>query len=182
MNKLAGIFQRVPLFGPLVDCTWPDHWEAIREITVELFWSMMPLWLGAFVIVLQASQRRPTLTAALLTTISNGELLLYAASLLSPIFWIALHDRPRAKVFPSKLPHMVLTAFVIAFAAFTFGLQRSTLQLDGGVVLSSSLAFFVIAVVLLYLATVYNNARLNARDEFQNQERDFLNGYREHKK
>jgi hypothetical protein len=58
LAKLWASFKqsRVPIFADLSSACWPNWREALKEIFVILFFSLMPLWLGLLIVNL------PTIT------------------------------------------------------------------------------------------------------------------------
>lgn len=179
MQKL----RKLPLVGGLTDCSTSDHWTSIQEFTVLVMWSTCPIWMGSILVwAMGASSDLVALASAFRGTIDNGELLLFSTALVAPIFWIALHDPPGTRAFPSKLSHIALIAAVNVIAAGFFGLQKSGEEANAEIVFNVSIWLFFSSLFLLYLGTVYNNSRFNVRGEFQRQEEDFVKGYKERRK
>ena len=52
LTKLWASFKqsRVPIFADLSSASWPNWREALKEIFVILFFSLMPLWLGLLIV------------------------------------------------------------------------------------------------------------------------------------
>lgn len=175
------MISKIPLIGGLVSCSLDDHWLAAQELFVTLIFSMFPILIGTVVVwVMKSSGVSLSIGGAFYSTIENGELLIYATVLLAPIVWMSLTDPPGAKLFPSKLSHMVSVLLVVAFSALVFGLQRAGQQIRTDLSFNISIWLFVGSMTLLYLATVYHNGRLpNAPSEFRKHESSFADDYRE---
>src|SRR5258708_6092503 len=112
-ERLRTGLRTVPLFGGLVDCRWQDHWESLGQISVILIMSTTPIWLAALLIYASENQIGDiTFGAAVYKTVSRGQLFMYCTSFLAPLFWIALVDPKGARMFHSRLPHMLLVGIV----------------------------------------------------------------------
>lgn len=180
--KWQARLRRVPLFGPLVDCTFENHFDTSAQIAVILVLSTLPLWLGALVVFSTAGQQDLNFKDACMSTISHGELFVFGTALLAPIFWIALVDPPGARRFPSKLAHMVLTGVMYAIGAVYFGLGSAGVHLKQPFTLVLSEVVFWTSLALLYLGTLYHTSRLpDAPQAFREDETDFAKEYREHR-
>jgi len=177
LNKV----REIPLFGPLMDCDGSDHWESLGQTLVILLLSTTPIWLATLVIFGTGTQMSyAVFWAALYSTITNGQLFMYCTALLAPIFWIALVDPPGARVFPSKVSHMLLIGIIDLIAAVFFGLTLAGKQVNPVFNFRLSTYMFLTSVVLLYLGTVYHTSRMpDVIGEFKKQENDFSNNYQE---
>lgn len=181
------LFSRTPLVGPSFECSPSEHWRALTELLAGLFWSMLPIWVGTFVALLKLKGEAFDLQrihSAFTGTVAGGELFIYAAAFLAPIFWIVHYNPPGGGQFPSSLAHSILTLIITVFAALSFGLQRSGQDLNPTVLHALSVWFFWVAVALIYLATLYDNHRLPTMlpEEIKSQEDKFLNSYRERRR
>ncbi len=145
---------------------------------------MLPVWVGTFVIFVKGTDFDwQALRAAFGFTVAGGELFIYAAAFLAPIFWIIHYNPPGAGQFPSSLAHAILTAIITVFAALIFGLQRSGQYVNPVIVHRLAIWFFWAAVFLIYLATLYHNHRLPGRlpEAIKSDEKRFADRYREHR-
>jgi hypothetical protein len=143
---------------------------------------MLPIWVGAFLAFLKSPEFTwSALHSAFSGTLEGGDLFIYAAALLAPIFWIVHYNPPGGGQFPSSLSHTIFTVIVTVFAALSFGVQRSGKDFNPVILHDLSVLFFWAAVSLIYLATLYHNHRLPGRlpEEIRSQENQFLSGYRE---
>jgi len=174
--------RKIPLFGGLVDTSPSDHFSAIKENTSGLLVSLSPLLISGLILCL-TDEKVGSYFSAVWSNASNGELFLYSTSILAPIFHIALDDPPRAKRFPSKFSHLLLTGVILLLIGIALGLQRAGVTLLSGLAMRISLWSFGFSVLLLYLATVYRNSRSPSSPEiFQEQEQDFAIRYRKHRR
>lgn len=175
--------REFPLLGGLIDCDGRDHWESLGQTTVITILSTAPIWLATLMVFASANHMDvAAFKAALYGTVANGELFMYCTALLAPIFWVALVDPPRARVFPSKRSHMFLIAIIDLIAAVFFGQLTAGKKVNEQFVIKASAWMFVISLLLLYLGTVYHASRLpDAGDEFKKDEDDFRTAYSEHK-
>lgn len=181
MPRFFQWLSSLPLIGPLVSCSKSDHKDAVVELIINLVFSTMPLWLGAFVVLIMDNSINDLLDA-LNSNINTGELFLYSSALLAPVFYMSLYDKPGAYAFPSKLSHIVVVVLLILLSAVVFGLQRANISLNAATVFTMSKWFYLIAIVILYLALVYHNARLpSPSDAMKNSEEDFMERLKRHR-
>ena len=175
--------RAVPLFGGLVDCTWQDHWQSLKQTFVIVLLSTAPIWLGALIVYAEGLNLGvAAYMAALQSTVKNGELLMYSTALLAPVFWMALVDPPGAHVFPSKVSHMVLIGIIDLVAGAFFGLITAHQTLNQYFISILSRWMFFVSLLLLYLGTVYHSSRLpSIPQEFKRQEDTFSAAYGEHR-
>ena len=183
-DEFRNRIREAPLLGGLVDCDWSDHREALGQTFIVLLFSTAPIWLAALIVYGRGTSLKfAAFGAALYGAVSNGELFMYCAALLAPVFWVALVDLPGARPFPSKISHMVLIAVIDVLAALFFGLTSASVRLNELFTLWASTLMFTCSVLLLYLGTVYHVSRVGeATAEFKRQETDFTDAVREHRK
>jgi hypothetical protein len=182
VEKLA-FLRGIPLFGGLVDCTLQDHWESLRQTAVIVLLSTTPIWLGALIVYsFGVNLEFASFMDALQKTVGNGELFMYSTALLAPVFWMALVDPTGAHAFPSKVSHMVLIGVIDLVAGAFFGLITAHTKVNPQFISTTSRWMFFISLGLLYLGTVYHTSRLpDVPLEFQKQENDFSQAYKEHR-
>lgn len=175
--------RQIPIFGGLMDCSWQDHWESLGQTTVVLLLSTMPIWLGTIIVYATGDiAGYAGFKASFYGTLAHGALFTYCTALLAPIFWIALVDPPGARVFPSKVSHMVVIAIIDAIAAVFYGLVTAGKKLNEGFTFTLSTWVFFGSLMLLYLGTVYHVHRMpDVPAEFKKQEDDFSSAYGEHR-
>lgn len=173
--------REIPVFGGLVDCDGRDHWESLGETAVLFTLSSMPIWLGAL-IVYATTDKVGCMgwRLALFSTVANGELFMYSTAFLAPVFWIALKDRPNARVFPGKVSHIVLMVIISVIAAVFFGLHTAGSRLNEKFALFLSVIMFFTSLLLLYLGILYHQSLTNdAATVMRENEETFSAEYRE---
>lgn len=182
MAQVMKYLKKAPFFGPAFDCSLKEYWQTSIEISSGLFWSMLPICVGTFVAFMKGpSFGWQALRTSLGGTIAGGELFIYAAAFLAPIFWMIHHDPPGARRFPTTLGHGLFVAFITVFSAVSFEMQKSGQSLNPAVLHNLAVLFFWTALALTYLATLYHNHRLPrlSSEEMRSQEDSFLRHYRE---
>src|ERR1700692_2847508 len=91
------LVREIPVLGGLVDCSGKDHWDSLGQTTVLFLLSTMPIWLGTLIVYATGENAGfLAFKRAFYSTITHGELFMYATAILAPIFWIALSDPPGA--------------------------------------------------------------------------------------
>jgi hypothetical protein len=156
----------------------------MQEILAGLFLSMLPIWVQTFVTFVKGTVFGwQELRSAFGGSVAGGELFIYAAAFLAPIFWIVHSNPPGAREFPSSLAHTVLTAIIAVFAALSFELQRSGQIQNPSIIHTLAVWSFWAAVILIYLATLYHNHRLPGRlpEAIRSDQDQFTDLYRKHR-
>ena len=98
MRLLLRLLKEIPILGDLADTTLEDHIYSLKELIVTLFMSTLPIWGGAFIIILTSkTSDELNYFNSIELLVSNGELYLYATSLLAPVIYIALKEREEGK-------------------------------------------------------------------------------------
>jgi hypothetical protein len=182
-KDFLNVVREVPVLGGLVDCDGHDHWESLGQTTVLFVLSSMPIWLGTLIVYATGEKTGCVgFKAALISTISKGELFMYSTAFLAPVFWIALTDRPNMRVFPGKVSHIVLMVIISVIAAVFFGLMTAGNRLNQPFSFDLSIAMFLTSLILLYLGILYHESRIeDAPTILQNEEKDFSSGYSQHR-
>ena len=181
---LMKILRFIPILRDLQDTTLEDHKESCKELFATLFVSTMPIWLGAFIIKLTVAFEVDTnYFGAIRTLISNGELFLYASSLLAPVLYIALKERGEGRVFPAKLAHIIVLFLTVALTSAVFTAQRTADSINKEFLYNVSIYVYVIAIVMMYIAIVLNNNLLpNPADRMKSDENDYVKALKERRK
>jgi hypothetical protein len=182
-DEFKSYAREFPVLGGLVDCGGRDHWEALGQTTVLFVLSTMPIWLGTLIVYATGEiSSSHGFRMAFDSTIIRGELFMYATAFLAPIFWIALADRPGARTFPGKLSHIVLMVIILVVAAVFFGLLTAGNRVNLEFTLKLSAIMFFTSLILLYLGILYHENRTrDAGSAMKDEEREFSEGYSEHR-
>jgi RsiW-degrading membrane proteinase PrsW (M82 family) len=168
------VARRFPLLGPLVTCKFKDHTQAAAEFLCTIILGTMPLWLDGLIGSVHNTSTTKTYTDIWKEVIVNGELYLYCASFLAPIFYIALTDKKGDKPFPSKLSFLISTTLILIVSASLFSMKRSKDSYNETLFVIISACLFVFSALLLYLATVYRNFKsFDFSADMYRQEDDF---------
>ena len=94
-----------------------------------------------------------------LSTISQGELLIFSTSLLAPFFYMALHDPIGSRAFPGRLLHALPVVVIMMLCTGFFSLSRTKAWVDQDFVFEISIYLTLFSLVLIYLAMVYHKER-----------------------
>jgi hypothetical protein len=179
---IQSLIGKIPFLSGLRNCRGRDFWYALQEFVVTLIFSTIPIWLGAFVIHLSNKIGEDNFLSALKCNINNGELFLYSAAMVAPIFYIALNNYPGSKEFPNRLSHMIAVFVLTVLSAVAFGLQRVGIQFETSRSFRMSYIFFIISLCLLYIALVYKNRALpDVAEEMRSSEDKFTQKFLEHR-
>jgi len=165
----------VPIISDLSRAKWPAWRDALIELFVILFFSLMPLWLGLLITgILTFPENRPTFLEKFA---SSSDLGIISAALLGPLLYAIfrddgamVRDRFSAK-FPSGLWFVIgillccLVATVIYSLTYVSGARAFFDQqghyiefVNAAAVRTLSWLVFVVAILLvLSLATIRNS-------------------------
>lgn len=175
MSRLKKLLRKLPLLGGLADCRWKDHTEASKEFALNFVFSTAPIWLGGLIIFSLDKKDNKSFITSIAITMDSGELFMYAAAMVAPIIYMALKPEKGSRNFPGQLSHISLIAIIAIISAAFFALHRARVLVDENFVFSLSIALYIISLVLLYLATVYRNNRLEgAPDIVREQTAEFV--------
>ena len=182
-EDIKNYVREIPLLGGLMDCDGRDHWESLSETTVLFILSSMPIWLGTLIVYATGNTVGCVgWKSALFSTVAKGELFMYSTAFLAPVFWIALKERPNARIFPGKVSHIVLMVIISVIAAVFFGLQTAGDRLNQRFTFFLSIAMFFTSLLLLYLGILYHQSVTNDPAVIMREnEEDFSTEYREHR-
>lgn len=173
--------QRLPILD-LCNYGTRVHADALKEVSTNLFWATMPIWLSSFIMLVSLRETDKSISGILSRNISNGELFLYSASILAPVYYMVLRERKGKKDFPNRLSQMNFVWVIMLLSAVVMVFQRINYPLDPRYTFWISVVFFITAIILLYSATVYNNASLNPAEEMSKSQNDFGAQFDEHRK
>jgi len=176
------VVRKAPIISGLPDCHLKDYWAAIKEIVPNIFLSTMPIWGGAFIIMILGESS--DYWTAIDRNVNNGELFLYAASFLAPVVYMATVDPPGAEQFPSRLAHIIVLIGIMILSALAFGVQKTGHKLDPIIGFNSSCLLVFASIFLLFIASIYQHKRLPkiTEEDVHSNETDFREKYRKHRR
>jgi len=136
-QKMVAIYDavphsRIPVLSDLVQASWPNWREAIKELFVILFFSLMPLWLGLLIINLTTI---PARASEFLTNFAaSSDLGILSTSLLGPMLYMMFREdseRTADRIspgFPSGLWFIMATVAccMVATAIYCFTYLNGT--------------------------------------------------------
>ena len=147
----------------------PSHFRSAgKEVLVTVLLATFPLWAGAFYGALSDMNSSGSgwydsfrlYLSKLEVNIGNGTLILYSASLIAPVLYIALKEKKegrRPASFPSPMAH-ILSVFMIQTAAtIYFTKQMSSELVNPNFAYYSSIAMFLFTVFVLYVVHCYRH-------------------------
>lgn len=112
---------RVPIFSDFKEVSSEIHLESLKELLVTFIVSTLPIWSAVLIIILND----PSIgfPEAFYKELSNGELILYASTMLGPVIYIALKERG-GKMFPGRITHMMSVIIIVILSTIVFVTQR----------------------------------------------------------
>jgi len=187
MRNIIRLAEWLPIISGLIECSYEDYKEALKEWFSTLLIATSPVWLGAFVILICSPDTKDSLTEAyshiVLVNIKKGELVIYCTTLLAPVFYLVLHDRKTDRAFPSKISSMLIVLVIWLLSGSIFAIQRAGLYFNPDTTFKISVVLFLSSIFILYVAIVYNNSRFpNFAKRFRDQEEDFSKKLKKHRR
>jgi hypothetical protein len=178
--------SRVPLLRDLQRCRRQDYAEAAKEVIGTVLLGILPVWLGAGLIMLIP---RASVLHYIGEFFSSGEALLVSAALIGPSIYIITKkygELPKSLTlhFPQGWFLIVLWLSICMIITAIFGLQRIPPQVwpdlkeplfDVPLMQRLSIAILVVTIASLYVVTVFKNfAEEGASAEMHSDTADFL--------
>ncbi|MDF2180968.1 hypothetical protein [Neptuniibacter sp. CAU 1671] len=181
IEKFLNLVRKTPIISGLPDINSDDFIESVRETMVTIIISTMPIWVGAFVLASVDGNISPSFYwGGILELTKKGELILYSSSLLSPVLYVLLVDKPNYKRFPSRISHFLIVFVILVIAAVFYAMS---LVNEHDIDNTRIFAFivFVISVSLLVVSQAYKNYMADPAGKFKESEADFSSGYKNHR-
>jgi hypothetical protein len=176
-SQCRGFLIKFPLIGTMFECSSANHKSAMLEFLLTLFFSSVPL-LAAMIF---DYYKTPIILNSITNNIGRGELIIYASSILSPVFYLVLKEPKERRSFPQKIMHIFVFVVIMLFCLLIFTMQRANVNIDQALLLNSSIIIFVISLILYYSATVLNISIMDPAKEMRDEEKDFSSQVREHR-
>lgn len=164
--------------------------EAAVEMFVTLIFSTLPIWFGSAILTInkyfEVTKNKSTFNfveaycSFIVASVSNGELLMYAAATLGPTLYLGLSSLGKQeKTFPWVRPQLVTAVIINFFATVLFFMSR-----DKGYASNATFVFFtavpyLISLLILFPAMAFDHERreIDPAKIQQDEQDDFINGY-----
>ncbi len=139
-----------PLIDGIKASKWQHHKVALAEVGITAVVSFVPLIASAMFLLLD-SQEGISVLASFREVVSKGELVVYASSIIAPVFYLCLKDPPVVE----KIPQ-----FVFAFVIFILCVVMYTLNYSGNVnnfELLVTWSYWLVgsSIIVWYLSTLF---------------------------
>jgi hypothetical protein len=186
--------KRIPLIRDLCRCRSQDHIEAAKEVFATVLLAVLPVWLGAIILMLIP---RVSVAHYVGEFLSSGEALLVSAALVGPSVYIITKkygDFPKSLSihFPQGWFLVLLWLVISMLVTAIFGLQRIYAQVaqtpntptiaplfDAQSMQNFSFGILFLSVASLYIVTVFRNFTDDgAAAAMHSETADFLNDWK----
>jgi hypothetical protein len=195
VELLKRLFTKIPIIGVLANLQFNAILEALIELIITLLFSTLPIWFYALVDSIGNFYKIPidtrsaslfycTYKSSLVKTVSNGELLMYAAATLGPTLYLGLsYFGKKNKPFPWIRPQLVLSILITAFSTCMFITSRQLGYANDVSFVSLSALLYFLSLILLFPAMAYDQEikLANILKMQQSSEDEFRDGYRRRK-
>lgn len=174
-------FSRIPIVGPLTNCTVKNHLDSLKEFWITILFGTATFWVTAIFLKAFSASSAKSNFEILHSTVSTGQLFIFAVGMLGPILLASAEDPDSSKQFPGRTYHfaLILLLAVLASGFYAFVLASREPQAVGlfnSVFLyRASVCIALVVVVMRYLTTVYrkSTATFNAEVSFKEPVNDF---------
>lgn len=186
--------SKIPIIGALANISKKAQIEAFVEMLVTVIFSTLPIWFGGAILTINAYFENLDKLGTesflglyiqyILLSISNGELLMYAAATLGPTLYLGLSSFGKSdKPFPWVRSQLVIAIIINVFATVLFFMAR-----DKGYASQSSFVHFTLmpyflSLILLFPAMAFEHEKKfgDVREMQQEEQDGFMAGYRQHR-
>lgn len=183
------MIRNVPFLGDLTRCRARDFVEAAKEVISIFLLAIIPVWLGAVVMMLIP---RASVGHYIQEFLTSGEALLVSAALAGPSVYIITKkygDLPKSLSvhFPQGWFLIIISLAICMITSAVFGFQRGYSQIesrhtdlfDPALMSNLSLAILSATFATLYIVTVFRNfVEDGASLEMHSETNDFLKQWR----
>jgi hypothetical protein len=179
----------VPFFRDLKRCRSKDHVEAAKEVVSTFVLAIIPVWLGAFLMMLIPKASALHYVQEFLT---SGEALLVSAALIGPSIYVITKkygELPKSLTihFPQGWFLIIVLLVICMMASAVFGVQRGYNQImpaqpdlfDPKLMQELSVTVLFGTLATFYFVTVFKNfAEDGASSEMHSETESFLEEWR----
>lgn len=157
-DYVLNFFEHIPIIGGLVRPRWRDHWDVTGQIIFTLFFALLPSLLFGFYDYVITGETKCAISA-IYKTIEHGELFMISASLLGPISYLALVDDKTIDPFPNRTSIIFTTMAILIFVSIGYIALNKSDATNASEAIEVSIWMLLITVFMVYLISVYKNAR-----------------------
>lgn len=182
IEKAIDIVSKTWLLGTLFKVKRQAFSSAFYEFIYLILWSLLPFALGGLILYATSNDPQKSYLPMVISTIENGELLVFTISMLAPVLFLTWHDPERAEKFPHKLPISTISTIIIVTCAAMIALQKASAVKDKDFIAEFSVVLTLIALGFRYLALVYHRYRLPSTNEteLRKPQNDFVQNFEAH--
>ncbi|MCQ4270240.1 hypothetical protein NA655_04300 [Pseudomonas kuykendallii] len=184
----------LPFVGGLHRLKGKHFSGAAKEVAVTVLLATFPIWAGAFYGALSDIGKIESLSSAFLLYLSrlrealeNGTLILYSASLIAPVLYLALEEKSDGNSsgkMPSPMSH-ILSVFVIQTAATIYYTKQMSLEvINAGFAWYSSVVMFIFTIFVLYIVHCHKHFTevADPSRDIEDNALEFSAGYSRHRR
>ncbi|HDS1566379.1 hypothetical protein I5U31_03975 [Stenotrophomonas maltophilia] len=158
------LFSGLPILGPLTNCTAKNHRDTLKEFFITILFGTATFWVTALFLKAFSVNDGKKYTEILISTVSTGQLFIFAVGMLGPILLSSAEDPDSTKQFPGRTYHFALILLLGALASgfYAFVLAGREPQASGllnsDFLFTASVSIAAVVVVMRYLTTVYRKS------------------------
>jgi hypothetical protein len=183
-NGVRTAARNAPILGHLAHCTKKNHWDALKEFSINFVFGTATFWLTALLLSAFASNKGLNYFGILFLTMSAGQLFIFSVGMLGPILLTASDDPSDEAKFPGRPSHftvlIIIGALASGFYAMSLASKNGSKEIfDNDFLFHASLVIGIVATVMRYLTTVYRKSTLkfDLEDKFKKPVSDFADQF-----
>ncbi|WP_269792391.1 hypothetical protein [Stenotrophomonas sp. Iso1] len=155
--------------------------DSLKEFSITILFGTATFWVTAIFLKAFLVNKGKSNSAILESTVSTGQLFIFAVGMLGPILLASAEDPDTSKQFPGRTYHfaLILLLGVLASGFYAFVLASRETQaaglFDSQFLYRASICIALVVVVMRYLTTVYrkSTASFNAEESLKEPVNDF---------
>lgn len=162
--RIRATLKPIPVIGPLAHCSVKHHQAALKEFATAMLFGTATFWLTAVLLKGFHAHKDLGYGDTFVMTINQGQLFIFAVSLLGPIVLTTADDPEKSNKFPGRLSHlsvlMILSIAASSFYAFELASRQPQAAelFNKAFLFNASLAIALTVVVMRYLTIVYRKS------------------------
>ena len=168
----------LPVINGLMKSRLKHHKNALVEVGLTSLVSFFPLIASALTLTLinSSDKKEADFFISLTEVVSRGELVVYASSIIAPVFYLCLKEPPVIE----KVSQFALALIIFLLCTVMYTLNYSGVVTNFETLVNLSYWLIFSAIFVWYISTLFKEMTYNL--DFKESETDFAEAYAAHKR
>lgn len=152
--------MELSIINGLMSSKWKYHRKALTEVGVTALVSFFPLTASALTLFLmnsEAGSDTARLFGSLAEVVSRGELVVYASSIIAPVFYLCLREPPVI----GKISQFIMALIIFLLCCVMYTLNYSGVVKNVEFLVDLSYALIAFAIFVWYISTLFREMTYN---------------------